>query len=205
MKQSFLVKMSALVALVLASCSQSAVIVDGGPLGAPVTDIGGQFPSDGIWGIAVTTISGRSTIMGEFAGKAIMVINTASECGYTPQFDGLQRLHERYKERGLVLLGFPCNQFLGQDPGSDKDIADFCTANFGVSFQMMSKIEVNGAGRHALYSLLTEQSAEELSGDIGWNFEKFLIRPDGVPVARFLSTVEPEDARIISAIEAILP
>ena len=138
---------------------------------------------------------------GRVRRPAILIVNTASRCGYTGQFDGLQRLHERFKDRGLAIIGFPCNQFMNQDPGSDKDIADFCV-NYGVTFQMMSKIEVNGENRHPLYTFLTEESPEAMRGDIGWNFEKFLLRPDGVPVGRFASRVEPEDERIVSAIEA---
>jgi glutathione peroxidase len=191
------------------ACTNPVVVVDAGPMASPSnpSDQGGNnaVPSDGVWGIAVETIEGRATTMGEFAGQAILIVNTASRCGYTGQFDGLQRLHERFKDRGLAIIGFPCNQFMNQDPGSDKDIADFCRVNYGVTFQMMSKIEVNGENRHPLYTFLTEESPEAMRGDIGWNFEKFLLRPDGVPVGRFASRVEPEDERIVSAIEAALP
>ena len=192
-------------ALFVLGCTNPVVVVDAGPMASPNNQGGNVVPTDGVWGIAVETIEGRATTMGEFAGKAILIVNTASRCGYTGQFDGLQRLHERYKDRNLAIIGFPCNQFMGQDPGSDKDIADFCRVNYGVTFQMMSKIEVNGDNRHPLYRFLTEQSAEQMQGDIGWNFEKFLLRADGVPVARFGSSVEPEDQRIITAIEAALP
>jgi glutathione peroxidase len=192
----------------LMGCSASAVVVDAGPMTRPSgggEGDGSVVPSDGIWGVAVETIEGRATTLGEFAGKAILIVNTASRCGYTGQFDGLQRLHDRYKDRNLAILGFPCNQFMNQDPGSDKDIADFCRANYGVEFQMMSKIEVKGENIHPLYAFLTQQSAEEMRGEVSWNFEKFLLRPDGVAVARFRSSVEPEDERVIAAIEAALP
>ena len=187
------------------ACTNPVVVVDAGPMASPNNQGGSVVPSDGVWSIAVESIDGRATTMGEFAGKAILIVNTASRCGYTGQFDGLQRLHERYKDRNLAVIGFPCNQFMSQDPGSDKEIADFCRVNYGVTFQMMSKIDVNGNSRHPLYRFLTEQSSEQMRGDIGWNFEKFLLRPDGVAVARFGSSVEPEDTRIISAIESVLP
>lgn len=199
---SFVGTMSILFAL---GCTNPVVVVDAGPMASPNNQGGNVVPSDGVWGIAVETIEGRATTMGEFAGKAILIVNTASRCGYTGQFDGLQRLHERYKDRNLAIIGFPCNQFMSQDPGSDKEISDFCRVNYGVTFQMMSKIEVNGDNRHPLYRFLAEQSSEQMRGDIGWNFEKFLLRPDGVAVARFGSSVEPEDPRVISAIESALP
>ncbi len=185
------------VVVMLVACSPSVVVVDAGPMVAPTTD--------GIWGIAIETIDGRATTLGEFAGQAILVVNTASQCGYTPQFDGLEQIYQRYKARGFVVLGFPCNQFMGQDPGSDKEIADFCRANYGVTFPMMSKIEVKGDGIHPLYAHLTQQGDESLRGTIGWNFEKFLIRPDGQVVARFGARVKPGDAPVIEAIEAALP
>ncbi len=189
--------------LCLAACSPSAVVVDAGPMAAPPANH--ERPSDGIWGTAFETIEGRATTLGEFAGKTILVVNTASRCGYTPQFEGLERIHQRFKARGLVILGFPCNQFLSQDPGTDEEIADFCRVNYGVTFAMMSKIDVKGSGIHPLFAHLTQQSAESLRGEVSWNFEKFLIRPDGVPLARFRSSVEPEDDRVIQAIEAALP
>jgi len=187
----------------LAACSQSAVVIDAGPMAAPSANT--ERPSDGIWGLTIETIEGRVTTLGEFAGQAIMVVNTASRCGYTPQFEGLERIYQRYKARGFVVLGFPCNQFMGQDPGTDKEIADFCRVNYGVNFPMMSKIDVKGDGIHSLFAHLTQQTDESLRGEVSWNFEKFLIRPDGVPVARFRSTVEPEDDLVIQAIEAVLP
>jgi glutathione peroxidase len=135
----------------------------------------------------------------------MLIVNTASKCGYTPQFAGLQRLHERYAERGLVILGFPCNDFLGQDPGTAVEIGEFCRKNYGVSFPMMAKVHVKGKEKVPLYRTLTEQTAEDIRGEIKWNFTKFLVDADGHVVARFGSPVEPEDPELVAAIEKLLP
>ena len=189
------------------ACAPASVVIDAGPLPAspPPTDASVPVPSDGIWGIELETIEGQRTTLGAYAGQAIVVVNTASRCGFTPQFEGLQRLHERYADRGVVILGFPCNQFREQDPGTNEEIADFCELNYGVTFQMMAKIDVKGDDQHALYRALTQESDEALRGDVSWNFEKFLIRPDGVVSARFRSSVDPESDELISALEGILP
>ncbi len=138
-------------------------------------------------------------------GKPTLVVNTASECGYTPQYAELQQLWERYRERGLVVLGVPCNQFGEQEPGSSEEIATFCSATYGVTFPMAEKVEVNGDGRHPLYDELTKVAdADGRDGDIQWNFEKFLVAPGG-QVTRFGPMVAPEDDGLVSAVTSALP
>lgn len=144
--------------------------------------------------------------LGQFRGKTTLVVNVASKCGLTPQYEGLQRLHERFAGRGFSVLGVPCNQFGGQEPGSDQEIATFCSTNYGVSFPMTEKVEVNGDGRHPMYQTLTAApDAEGNAGDIQWNFEKFLISPDGEVVARFRPMTDPESDEVLNTLEAILP
>jgi glutathione peroxidase len=148
----------------------------------------------------MTTIDGASQSLREYEGKAVLVVNVASKCGLTPQYEGLERLHETYGE--LAVLGFPCNQFGAQEPGTEAEVKEFCTANYGVRFPMFAKIEVNGAGAHPLYQWLTAQSAEpEGSGPIQWNFGKFLIGKDGKVLARFSPKVAPESPELVAAIE----
>jgi glutathione peroxidase len=130
----------------------------------------------------------------------------ASKCGLTPQYEGLERIHEQYKDRGFSVLGFPCNQFLGQEPGTAEEIATFCSTTYGVTFPLFSKIEVNGENRDPLYAELEETAdTEGHTGDIRWNFEKFLVSPKGEVVGRFAPQVEPDAPELISAIEAQLP
>jgi len=138
-------------------------------------------------------------------GVATLVVNVASQCGLTPQYEGLERLQERFGDRGFTVLGVPCNQFGGQEPGSAEEIAEFCSATYGVSFPLTEKVEVNGDGRHPLYAeLVGVPDAQGYTGDIRWNFEKFLISPAGEVVARFDPRTEPEDAAVLAAIEAQL-
>jgi glutathione peroxidase len=156
--------------------------------------------------IPVKTLAGQPSSLGELAGKTLLVVNVASKCGLTPQYTGLEQLHERYAERGFAVAGFPCNQFGEQEPGSAEEIQQFCSATYGVSFPMFEKIEVNGPGRHPIYSELTElPDATGEAGDIEWNFEKFLVGPDGKVLARFRPRTPPEDPDLIAAIEANLP
>jgi len=156
--------------------------------------------------IPVKTLDGQDASLGDLAGNTLLVVNVASKCGLTPQYAGLQALHERYGDRGFAVVGFPCNQFGAQEPGSPAEIAGFCADNYGVSFPMFEKIDVNGPGRHALYTELTAvPDASGEAGDIQWNFEKFLVGPDGAVIARFRPLTEPEDPGLISAIEASLP
>jgi len=156
--------------------------------------------------IDVKTLSGQDASLRDLAGTTVLVVNVASECGLTPQYEGLQRLHDRFAGRGFAVAGFPCNQFGEQEPGTPEEIGEFCSVNYGVSFPMFEKIEVNGPGRHPLYAELTAvPDASGEAGDIQWNFEKFLIGPDGTVIARFRPMTEPEDPAIVSAIEANLP
>ena len=155
--------------------------------------------------IPLTTLGGQSTNLSEYRGKALLIVNVASKCGLTPQYAGLQSLHERYGSKGLCVLGFPCNQFGAQEPGSAEEIEAFCSANYGVSFTMFAKLEVNGEGRHPLYSQLTEVvDAEGQAGDVQWNFEKFLVSREG-EVQRFRPKTAPDDPGLTAAIEAALP
>jgi glutathione peroxidase len=159
-----------------------------------------------IYDIPVNTLQGAPTSLGDYKGKALLVVNVASQCGLTPQYTGLQKLQDTYGDRGFSVLGFPCNQFLEQEPGSADEIAQFCTVNYGVTFPLFEKIEVNGPGRHAIYDELTATpDGEGAAGDIQWNFEKFLISPEGKVVGRFRPGVEPEDAGLVKAVEEALP
>jgi glutathione peroxidase len=154
----------------------------------------------------IHTLAGDSSSLGDFKGKALLLVNVASQCGLTPQYTGLEALHERYESRGFSVLGFPCNQFGAQEPGSPDEIASFCSTNYGVTFPLFEKIEVNGEGRHPIYAELEKVAdAEGHTGDIRWNFEKFLVGPDGDVVARFGPLVTPEDPGLVEAIEQHLP
>ena len=159
-----------------------------------------------LYDIPINTLQGEDSSLAPFKGKALLLVNVASRCGLTPQYTGLQSLQDTYGDRGFSVLGFPCNQFLGQEPGTPDEIAEFCSVNYGVTFPLFEKIEVNGPGRHPLYTQLTEKSdAEGAAGDIQWNFEKFLVSPEGDIVARFRPGVEPEDPGLVSALEDALP
>ena len=141
----------------------------------------------------------------DYSGKVCLVVNVASKCGLTPQYEGLQRLYKRFKNRGFEVLAFPCNQFAGQEPGSDAEIAEFCSTNFDVGFPLFSKIEVNGDGRSPLYAWLTgEDTQPDGPGDVKWNFAKFLIDGSGSAVARFEPQTEPEAGELVAAIESAL-
>ena len=153
-------------------------------------------------GVEIGSLKGGPADLSQYAGKAVLVVNVASKCGLTPQYTGLEQLQERYAEQGFTVLGVPCNQFLGQEPGSAEEIAEFCSATYGVTFPLTEKVEVNGAGRHELYDRLVGfADAEGHTGDIRWNFEKFLIGRDGTVVARFSPQTEPESAEIVAAVE----
>lgn len=166
----------------------------------------GQTGAMALPDIPLTTLDGQQSSLAEFHGKALLVVNVASKCGLTPQYAGLEQMHEQYKDRGFAVLGFPCNQFLGQEPGTNEEIATFCSTTYGVTFPMFDKIDVNGENRHPLYEALTEVAdAEGHTGDIRWNFEKFLISPEGEVVGRFSPTVVPDDAALVAAVEATLP
>ncbi|NGN63018.1 glutathione peroxidase [Streptomyces sp. A7024] len=159
-----------------------------------------------IYDISLSTLTGDPSSLAPYQGKAVLAVNVASKCGLTPQYAGLERLQERYAERGFTVAGFPCNQFGGQEPGTSDEIATFCSATYGVTFPMFEKLEVNGPDRHPLYQELTQTAdADGEAGDIQWNFEKFLIAPSGEVVARIRPRTEPEDPALIAAIEAVLP
>jgi glutathione peroxidase len=152
------------------------------------------------------TLDGASASVGDYRGKTLLMVNVASKCGLTPQYEGLERLQKTYGEKGFTVLGFPCNQFGAQEPGSSEEIATFCSATYGVTFPMFEKVEVNGEGRHPIYDQLTAVADDEgEAGDIQWNFEKFLVSPTGEIVHRFRPMVDPEAPEVIDAIEANLP
>ncbi|MFJ8784371.1 glutathione peroxidase [Streptomyces sp. NPDC102476] len=156
-------------------------------------------------GVEIGALTGGSADLGQYAGKTVLIVNVASKCGLTPQYNGLEKLQERYAEQGFTVLGVPCNQFMGQEPGSAEEIAEFCSATYGVTFPLTEKVEVNGEGRHALYERLVGfADAEGHTGDIRWNFEKFLIGRDGSVVARFSPQTEPESDDVVSAVEGAL-
>ena len=156
--------------------------------------------------IPLRTLAGKDGSLGDYAGRALLVVNVASKCGLTPQYTGLEELHRTYAERGFSVVGFPCNQFGGQEPGSSEEIQEFCSTTYGVTFPMFEKIEVNGPGRHPVYAELTAlPDAEGEAGDIQWNFEKFLVDPKGVVVHRFRPGTTPDDPALVSAVEAQLP
>lgn len=152
--------------------------------------------------IQLASITGDSSRLADLGGKAYLVVNVASECGFTPQYEGLEELYRTYRERGLVVVGFPCNQFGGQEPGTDEQIQTFCRTRYNVSFPMMSKVEVKGEGQHALYRQLTRSS--ERPGEIKWNFTKFLLDANGRVAARFEPAVEPGSEQVRKAVEALL-
>ncbi len=159
-----------------------------------------------IFDVPIHTLEGEESSLAPYRGKALLLVNVASKCGLTPQYEGLERLQERYGDRGFSVLGFPCNQFLEQEPGTAEEIRQFCSTTYGVTFPLFEKIEVNGASRNPIYTELTEvPDAEGQAGDVTWNFEKFLVSPGGEVVGRFRPQVEPEDPVLVGAIEAQLP
>ena len=158
-----------------------------------------------IYDIDLNTLSGEKTSLQAWRGHPVLAVNVASKCGLTPQYDGLEQLARTYGERGLIVAGFPCNQFAGQEPGTNEEIAEFCSATYGVTFPMYEKIDVNGPERHPLYEILTSApDAKGEAGDVAWNFEKFLINGDGTVVERFRPKTTPEDPAVTAAIEKLL-
>jgi glutathione peroxidase len=179
-----------------------------------------------LYDIPVRKADNKESTLGEYRGKVLLIVNVASKCGLTPQYDGLEKLYERYKDRGLMILGFPANEFAGQEPGSDDQIQQFCRLNYGVTFPVFSKLVVKGPGQHPLYTYLTRAMPEQSkkgsailkalrktlhgssftgeAGEITWNFEKFLIDREGDVVARFAPDVKPEDAWLVKTLEAEL-
>jgi glutathione peroxidase len=158
-----------------------------------------------LYDIPIHTLQGDDSSLGQYKGKTLLLVNVASKCGLTPQYEGLERLQKEYGDRGFSVVGFPCNQFMGQEPGTAEEIEQFCSTTYGVTFPLMEKIDVNGDDRHAIYSELTATAdAGGEAGDIKWNFEKFLVSPAGEIVARYRPQVEPEDPTIVGDIEAQL-
>ncbi|SFJ69453.1 glutathione peroxidase [Amycolatopsis sacchari] len=155
--------------------------------------------------LPLRTLSGEPATLRELGADVLLVVNVASRCGLTPQYEGLERLQRRYGDKGFSVAGFPCNQFAGQEPGSAEEIAEFCSATYGVTFPMFAKIEVNGPGRHPLYEeLVRTPDADGQAGDVQWNFEKFLVTADGEVLARFRPATDPESPEVVAAIEAAL-
>ena len=163
-------------------------------------------PKEGsMYEFTMKDIDGQDVKLNAFKGKVVMIVNTASKCGLTPQYEGLQALYDKYKDRGFVILGFPANNFLGQEPGSEKEIKEFCSLNYNVTFPMFAKISVKGTDQHPLYTFLTnEKSNPGFDGDITWNFEKFLTDRSGKIIDRFSPKTTPGDPEIVNAIEAAL-
>ena len=159
-----------------------------------------------LYDIPIHTLQGKESSLAPYKGKALLLVNVASRCGLTPQYAGLQKLQDTYGDKGFTVLGFPCNQFLEQEPGTADEIAEFCSVNYGVTFPLFEKIDVNGPERHRIYDELTAKAdAEGAAGDIQWNFEKFLVSSEGEIVARFRPGVEPEDPGLVAAVEGALP
>ena len=159
-----------------------------------------------IYDASIKTLNGEDSSLADYEGKALLLVNVASKCGLTPQYEGLEALQRQYEDRGFSVIGFPCNQFLGQEPGTADEIQTFCSTTYGVTFPLFEKIDVNGDDRHPIYSELTQATdSEGEAGDITWTFEKFLVSPIGNVVGRFRPQVEPNDPTLVAAIEATLP
>lgn len=157
------------------------------------------FGSGSIYTVSVNTIDGKVKSLGDYSGKVVLIVNVASKCGLTPQYEGLEALYRKYKDRGLVVLGFPSNDFMWQEPGSNDEIAAFCKRKYDVSFPMFAKVSVRGGAQHPLYAYLTKEK-----GRVTWNFNKFLVGKDGRPIQQFGSTVKPDAAELIAALEKAL-
>lgn len=161
---------------------------------------------DPMWDAPIKTLQGKAAKLADYKGKALLLVNVASKCGNTPQYATLEALQKKYEAKGFTVIGFPCNQFGGQEPGTAEEIQQFCSTTYGVTFPMMEKIEVNGAGRHPIYQALTPlKDPTGRNGDIQWNFEKFVVSADGTQVTRFSPKTKPDDAAVIAAVEAALP
>jgi glutathione peroxidase len=159
-----------------------------------------------MWNEPIKTLQGKPTSLEAYKGKALLLVNVASKCGLTPQYEQLEALAKKYEPQGLEVIGFPCNQFGGQEPGSAEQIQEFCSTTYGVTFPMMEKIDVNGDQRHPIYQALTPiPDASGHSGDIRWNFEKFVVSADGSQITRFSPKTKPDDPAVIAAIENALP
>ena len=164
-----------------------------------------ELMSRSIYELELPRLNGKPQKLSAYAGKVLLAVNVASKCGFTPQYAGLQALQDRYADRGLVVVGFPCNQFFSQEPGTAEQIQEFCSINYGVSFPLFAKLDVKGPDQHPLYAILTETADDAgKAGSVRWNFEKFLVGRDGRAVRRFRSKVVPDDPSLVGAIESLL-
>lgn len=200
-------KVSLMLLGMLGACMSKAVVkLDAGPAPTSQQKTGENKMTDegGFYRHTVKDGFGQDHNLSQYQGKVTLVVNVASKCGFTPQYDGLQKLYAKYKDQGFVVLGFPSNQFLKQEPGTDQEIQEFCRVNYGVEFPVLAKIDVKGKNIAAVYQTLTRESAKAFHGKVGWNFEKFLVDQKGVVVGRFNSRVKPEDKRILEPLEALL-
>jgi glutathione peroxidase len=159
-----------------------------------------------VFDVEINSLTGEPADLAKYRGNALLIVNVASKCGSTPQYTALEHLAEEFADRGLVVLGAPCNQFGGQEPGTAEEIAEFCATTYGVTFPMTEKVDVNGPDRHPLFTELAETpDADGDAGDIRWNFEKFLVNPDGTVAARFRTPIKPDEPAVLEAIEKALP
>jgi glutathione peroxidase len=176
------------------------------PRGTAPTPVPVSKELDPMWNASIKTLRGKPTSLADYKGKALLLVNVASQCGLTPQYTQLEALQKKYEGKGFTVIGFPCNQFGGQEPGTAEEIAQFCSSNYGITFPITEKIEVNGDKRHEIYQSLTQiADASGHTGDIRWNFEKFVVSADGTKVTRFNPKVKPDDPSVVAAIEAALP
>ena len=176
------------------------------PAGSAPTPVAVDKQLDSIWNVPIKTLQGKPTTLAAYKGKALLLVNVASKCGNTPQYSTLEALQRKYESKGFTVIGFPCNQFKNQEPGTAEEIATFCATNYGITFPIMEKIEVNGDGRNPIYKALAPiADASGHEGDIRWNFEKFVVSADGKKVTRFSPKTRPEDPAVIGAVEAALP
>jgi glutathione peroxidase len=176
------------------------------PAGVAPPSVAAPASLAAMWQTPINTLQGKPTSLAAYDGKALLLVNVASKCGLTPQYEQLEAVAKKYEAQGLTVVGFPCNQFGGQEPGSAEQIQDFCSTTYGVTFPMMEKIEVNGAGRHPIYQGLTPiPDASGHDGDIRWNFEKFVVSADRSRITRFAPKTKPDDPAVIAAIEQALP
>ena len=214
----------ALVFVVLAACSKSdkqSTSTDPHVVKGPMVEAAdpAKLPAAGtapepatvdkelaMWNVPIKTLQGKDAKLSDFKGKALLLVNVASKCGNTPQYLTLEALQKKYGPQGFTVVGFPCNQFGGQEPGTAEEIQQFCATTYGITFPIMEKIEVNGPGRHEIYKTLTAiKAADGRDGDIQWNFEKFVVSADGTKITRFTHKTKPEDPAVIAAVEAALP
>lgn len=189
-------------AVAVAAAAAVARVEEPAPQGEQTKE---KAPVHSLYEFTMSDIDGKETSLGTYKGKVLLLVNTASRCGFTPQYEGLEKLYEQYKERGFVVLGFPANDFLGQEPGTNAEIKQFCSSKYAVTFPMFAKISVKGDRKAPLYKYLTEkQSNPQFAGEISWNFNKFLVGRDGAILNRFGSRTAPDDKELIAAIEAAL-